>query len=332
MAQAARGQVVQSPSAPAKPGSSDPAKKIVQELKVSAHLMTLDPGVFCIFNAPGDQRIDERTGFPGVRVSIAPGPSTSKVDILSFGGEGWCGGRDSAVLVRIADAPAEVLITIYQREGAAESAPKIQIQQLSDGAAPVSGPARTAPTAVDVAGAEVAAHIQRRGDVVAKLGEWMGDKGSQRWIEGFSIAPRSEIGREDIEYQAVLGRGWLSPWSEGGQYCGSRGMALPILGLRVRLKGEAAGRCTLRVQATFTDGSSAGPVDGARTCEAESLAPLEAFHIEIVPVGPHDAPTAASPQAKTAPRGITPKPVAAAAAKTPLRSKSTASGPAGRRK
>jgi hypothetical protein len=31
----------------------------------------------------------------------------------------------------------------------------------------------------------------------------------------------------DIEYQAVLGRGWLSPWIEGGKFCGSRGMALP---------------------------------------------------------------------------------------------------------
>ncbi len=278
-AQAARGQA--GSQAKAQPGQ---AQKLVQELKVSAHLMTLEPGVFCIFNAPGDQRIDEGTGFPGVRVSIPPGRTDSGIDILSFGEEGWLGGRDSAVLVRIADAPAEVVITIYQREGAAEPAPKIQIQQLSDGAAPVSGPARAVATQVDVANAEVAAHIQRRGDVVASLGEWMGEKGSQRWIEGFSLAPRGEIGRENIEYQAVLGRGWLSPWSEGGQYCGSRGMALPILGLRARLKGDAAQRHTLRVSATFTDGATAGPVDGSRTCEAESLAPLEAFMIEIVPI------------------------------------------------
>ncbi len=275
-AQVARGQTAQSPQARAasQPGQT---QKLVQELKVSAHLMTLEPGVFCIFNVPGEQRVDERTGFPGVRVSIPPSPSEAKIDILSFAGEGWLGARDSAVLVRIADAPSEVLITIYQREGASEPAPKIQIQQLSDGNAPVSGPVRSSPTQVDVANAEVAAHIQRRGDVVARLGEWMGDKGSQRWIEGFSIAPRSEIGREDIEYQAVLGRGWLSPWSEGGQYCGSRGMALPILGLRARLKGDAAQRYTLRLSASFTDGSSAGPVDGSRSCEAESLAPLEAF-------------------------------------------------------
>ena len=48
------------------------------------------------------------------------------------------------------------------------------------------------------------------------------------------------IAPEDIEYQAVLGRNWLSPWVEGGKFCGSRGMALPLLGLKVRLKGAAA--------------------------------------------------------------------------------------------
>ncbi len=322
MAQAqARGPIVQSG---AKATGTPSAQKLVQELKVSAHLMTLETGVFCIFSAPGEQRTDERTGFPGVRVSVSPGPSESKVDILSFGQNGWLGGRDQAVLVRIAGGPTEILITIYQREGAAEPAPKIQIQQLSDGREP-SAPARIAPTQADVANAEVSAHIQRRGDVVAKLGEWMGDRGSQRWIEGFSIAPRGEVNREDIEYQAVLGRGWLSPWSEGGQYCGSRGMALPILGLRVRLKGDVAGRRSVRVSATFTDGSTAGPVDGSRTCEAESLAPLEAFQVEIVPVeaarSMSDAAQGGTRARPVPPRGPTAAKPAIAPVKPPARVK-----------
>ena len=58
--------------------------------------------------------------------------------------------------------------------------------------------------------------------------------------KGFAIAPVADGPAEDIEYQAVLGRGWLSPWVEGGQFCGSRGMALPMLGLRVRLRGAGA--------------------------------------------------------------------------------------------
>ena len=81
------------------------------------------------------------------------------------------------------------------------------------------------------------AHVQRTGDMPGKIGEWVGTRGSRQWIEGFSLTPRDGIKPADIEYQAVLGRGWLSPWIEGGKFCGSRGMALPLLGLKVRLKG-----------------------------------------------------------------------------------------------
>jgi hypothetical protein len=126
----------------------------------------------------------------------------------------------------------------------------------------------------------------------------MGEPGSQRWVEGFALAPRGKLGPNDIEYQAVLGRGWLSPWAEGGQYCGSRGMSLPILGLRVRLRGEAAERYDCRVEASFVDGTKIGPLDNGEPCQAASLSPLEAFHIKLVPHAEHAAPPREKPAAK----------------------------------
>jgi hypothetical protein len=81
----------------------------------------------------------------------------------------------------------------------------------------------------------------------------------------------------------VLGRGWLSPWVEAGQYCGSRGMALPLLGLRLRLQGKAAEQYDITCSASFIDGTSAGPVGDDETCESESLAPLEALQISLIP-------------------------------------------------
>ncbi len=286
------------------PDAQGNAGQKVEELKVSAHLMTLDRGLFCVFHAPGSQQVDPVTGLPGVRVTLPP-DQVSDVTIRTFREDGWISGDEGAALVKVPSETARVLITIYQRPGATEPPPKIQIQQLSEGGgtAGVRGPnGVAAPGAPIPANAEVAAHVQRRGDVVTQLGEWMGERGSQRWIEGFSIAPQSGSGsgpdsvrKEDVEYQAVLGRGWLSPWADGGQYCGSRGMALPILGLRVRLKGEAALTHAVRVSATFTDGTAVGPVDGSRACEAESLAPLEAFLVEIVPASAAPVPEAAAP-------------------------------------
>lgn len=145
-----------------------------------------------------------------------------------------------------------------------------------------SAPAPAVPPANPYA-AEIGAHIQRRGDVMSRVGEWMGEPGSHAWIEGFGIAPSEMIGADDIEYQAVLGKGWLSPWVEGGKYCGSRGMALPILGLCIRLKGKAASKFICRVTATFTDGTRVGPVETGEPIETVSLAPLEAFLLEILP-------------------------------------------------
>jgi hypothetical protein len=151
------------------------------------------------------------------------------------------------------------------------------------------------------------AHVQRTGDVPAKFGEWVGTRGSQLWIEGFGITPRDDIKPADIEYQAVLGRGWLSPWIEGGKFCGSRGMALPLLGLKVRLKGAAAKTHECRYAATFVDGASVGPVLAGETCEAESLAALESFQVMIRRAGtPAEAAPrtgrvrAAAPTAKSA--------------------------------
>ncbi len=325
-------------------------QRVITELKVSGHLMTLDNGVFCLFYAPGSTPPSSATGLPGVRLSLPPelpaqgarqATAPGALSISTFREDGWLGGQDSAALIRVTRGPAQVLVTVYQDTDGLHEAPRLQVMRLSGGPDAVPAQAEAAPQTAphsaagrDAAGAErprngpgpvaqgeagqampgigsrgpaeaaraggvvpapapasgvtpaeaeVAAHVQGRGDVLTRLDEWMGERGSQRWIEGFAIAPRQPVTRDDIEYQAVLGRGWLSPWSDGGHYCGSRGMALPILGLRVRLRGAAAERFDCRVSATFVDGTAIGPTDTGEACEAESLAPLEAFHIEIAP-------------------------------------------------
>ncbi|KXV32905.1 hypothetical protein AD940_13140 [Gluconobacter thailandicus] len=281
-----------------------PTQNRVIDLKSGAHMMVLDAGVFCIFHAAG-QPDPGPAGLPGVRISRAPGTPPGIVTVSTFEEDGWIGGANGAALVRITRGPAAVLVTTYQEPGSQHDAPKLQVAQLA-------GPTSVSPASVAVAQpaqksadlptgpAEISAHVQRVGDVAAPIGEWMGTPGSQSWIEGFAIAPKNSIPASDIEYQAVLGKGWLSPWSEGGQYCGSRGMALPILGLRVRLKGASAETHHIRLSSTFTDGSRLGPLDGTDALEAESLAPLEAFLLEIIPNDAAAPPTAKSEKAPRA--------------------------------
>jgi hypothetical protein len=264
--------------------------QLVKELKVSAHLMTLQAGVFCVYHAAGSTAPDPVTGLPGARLTLPPGPSAQHVTIRSFRDDGWLGGPDTAALVRVAQGPAQILMTVYMLPDAPNSAPKLQVMRLSEAPPPPSvgaptGEGETIKGGTDADGAanppEVAAHIQVRGDVLGHLGEWMGEPGSQRWIEGFAVMPHGDVGADQLEYQAVLGRGWLSPWAEGGNFCGSRGMALPILGLRVRLRGAALATHNIELSATFTDGTAVGPVAAGEPCEAASLAPLEAFQVVI---------------------------------------------------
>ena len=301
--------------------ANPPPPGLVTELQVSAHLMQLDAGVYCVYHSPGSAPPDSQTGLPAARLSLPPGGSSRGVMITGFRDDGWLGTLDSAAMIRVSEGPAQILMTIYQSTGVNQP-PRLQVTKLVEGVQtvyaqqgvvpPPSQDGDAAPIA-PVGNAEIAAHIQRRGDVLAHLGEWVGERGSKFWVEGFALSPRnSDVKPEDIEYQAVLGRGWLSPWSEGTQYCGSRGMALPILGLRVRLRGKAEATHTVRVSGTFTDGAEIGPVGPGDACEAESLAPLEAFLVEILPVDAASAARPAGGAARAKPVGQAPKPKPAA--------------------
>ncbi|WP_415551546.1 hypothetical protein [Komagataeibacter rhaeticus] len=248
-------------------------------IQATARLMRLEAGTYCIFHAPGP--LPGACGpLSGMRIS--PPPGESGVRVSTFDADGWIGSQNGAALVRVPPPGGVVLVTTYHAEEAPEL-PGLQVVRLGNGA---SAPASRAPVpvraAVQAEAGSMVAHIQRRGDVKAPLGAWMGRSGSGQWLEGFMISPASGLAASDIEYQAILGQDWYSPWVEGGQYCGSRGMALPLLGLRVRLKAAVAESLACRVEASFTDGTRLGPVED-EPLMATTRAPLEAFRIEIVP-------------------------------------------------
>lgn len=303
-------RIAVNPEPPA--GRPAEAANRIAELQVTAHLMTLETGLFCVFQTPGSTPPDPATGLPGVRITPAPGLAgrPEAVSVTTFREDGWLNG--TAALVRVTDGSAQVLVTIYQNKGA-DNAPRLQVLRLN---AEANALPQQTPVPVPEPGPvpEVIAHVQSTGDVGCRLGEWMGLKGSRKWIEGFGISPPAGIAPEDIEYQAVLGRNWLSPWVEGGKFCGSRGMALPLLGLKVRLKGNAAKTYSCTYSATFVDGSASGPVSDGESCEAESLAALESFQVSLVPaIGktapkePHRETTTKIPTARPVvrPRGRT---------------------------
>ncbi len=252
--------------------------------------MTLDTGLFCIVQSRAARTPQDGSGLPGVRISPPPGEPHG-VAISSFRDDGWLGGQEEAALVRVTNGPAQILVTIYQSPAhGSEAAPRLQVLRLTPDREPpppaealTTRPAPEVPAAAVPQKPDMLAHVQGEGDVAARFGEWIGTPGSRLSIEGFGLSARDAIAASDLEYQAVLGRNWTSPWVEGGTFCGSRGMALPLLGLRVRLRGRAAEAFECCYRATFVDGSRVGPVASGEACQAPSFAPLEAFQLIMTP-------------------------------------------------
>src|ERR1700720_4626369 len=138
------------PPQPAAPQLSTPqvsAAGRITELRVSANLMTLETGVYCVFPAAGSRAPDAATGLPGVRITRCPGLAgrPEAVSISTFRDDGWL--DNTAALVRVTDGPAQVLVTIYQAAGQpGENAPRLQVLRLAGDPA-VAGSEPAAPAA-----------------------------------------------------------------------------------------------------------------------------------------------------------------------------------------
>jgi hypothetical protein len=248
--------------------------------------MTLETGIYCLVNSSQHPP----AGLAGVRVSIVD-PTDRNITMTSFRADGWLSGTGDAALIKVMSGPAQIMVTVYQSASVSDAPPKIRVLRLSETAptgvtaAPLAAVAGTGrrPVMILTEPYDVIAHVQSTGDVGIAFGEWAGAPGSQFAVEGFSLRAPSDLAPSDLTYQAVLGRGWLSPWSESGQFCGSRGMALPLLGLKVKLSDAAARRYSLTYEASFVDGSRIGPVGSEESCETEGLSPLEAMRVTLVP-------------------------------------------------
>src|SRR6202046_2454421 len=130
MSEAVTAEIAAAGAPHAKSIEAPSASDRVAELRVTAHLMTLETGLYCVFPTPGSPDADPRTGLPGVRVTPAPGLAgrPEAVSVTTFREDGWLNG--TAALVRVTDGSAQILVTIYQHKGM-DGAPRLQVLRLS---------------------------------------------------------------------------------------------------------------------------------------------------------------------------------------------------------
>jgi hypothetical protein len=225
----------------------------------SRQTIWLDQGVYCLTRS-------DRGPQPS---TVGIGSSDDGVTIIGFKRNKILE-QGSAILIEVKEAGSIIVTTETN-----QTPPNLGIIKLSDH--------QQVATAQELPRPEIMIHAQGVGDLGGKIGDWIGTKGSGRWVEGFGLAPQT-IPDTDIEYCAMLGEDWLSPWIDGGNFCGSRGMGLPLLGFSIKLKGEASGCNRLTYAASFVDGSAVGPLAEGETLSAPSGSPLEAIRVTIEPI------------------------------------------------
>lgn len=314
-------------------------------LQAAVQILTFDPGVYSLtFGTERSVESDIGFVFPRARLD-APSVGPGLVVVALQGENGWLARPGDTAMIQVTGARMSLLLTTYQIEGA-NAAPLLRVNRIADFVTQDQASASPlAPTPATPAGPAVSGlvHVGGQGDVLLGADGWAGAQGgSGGLVEGFVIAAPAGFEPTDVEYQGVLGVDWTTPWTGAGEFCGSRGLALPLLGFTVRLSARVGAvlRCTYR--ARFQDGSVAEASDGT-VCTSPSGAPVEAIWVSWAPrrvVGPgadastppgKDAgPAPASsavptlPSQKAAPRErAAPKPSKAAA--PALRSKSAPS-------
>ena len=274
----------------------------VETAEVAAHTILLRRGTYCIYVVEVSAGVAD-DHLPGLGISPAPGEENNVIEVVRFSGEQWLRQRGDALLLRVHSSRVRILLTSYnlaRAQGA--TPPKIEIQRLDPALATPEvaalAAADPAPNGLEGAAAEESAvdmivHLRNRGDVRGKFGEWVGDDKGELWVEGFTLTPPPSLHAGKLQYQAVLGKGWTSPWVGVGSFCGTRGLQIPIQGLRLRLDDADERSPTILASARFTDGTIKEAVPFNSFCSLDPLMPVTALRLDVTPAGgaPRAAPS-----------------------------------------
>ncbi len=236
-------------------------------IDVSAQLVELDPGLYNIQIAAKDVvRTQRGMVLPAVRFDTLPSNGVGRAYLSSLMDSSLILPGAAPAFLRVADGKVPVLITIYKLHGPMQP-PEIQMTPM------IPQAKRSAVAEVVEAGDRVPSlpvkllvHMEFHGDVQADGGAWARAPKGEAAIEGFSVTPSGDLPADLLEYQAVLGQDWLSPQMASGEFCGSRQMALALLGVKIAVKSNYAARYRCLVWGRF-DGQEQGPFEDGAVCE-----------------------------------------------------------------
>jgi hypothetical protein len=160
----------------------------------------------------------------------------------------------SCVVVR-ATTPGRLAVDVVPLRQNGSAAASITIEPLTQGRrASVTGQPRRDDDRTDVlSGVRVLGHIASIGDVMVDAGKWLAGPVAPSRIEGISIEWPNKPEEIDIHYsiktarpQTISGRTVAL-----GTFAGTRGKALPIVGITLEMSGPTAANFQIDIEALF---------------------------------------------------------------------------------
>ncbi len=257
------------------------------QIKATAQQLTLQPGLYALTVVGSSTQSSAVDGvpIPSAQIAVTPG-SAAFVERLSTVHDGWLIKLGDSLVVKVAEKAANLVLTSYKIDAVSTESLNIQILRLDGNTVP---PQATATPQLRIK-ADVVVHVQNRGDLLFSSGTWAGSLGERLWVEGFGISLAEGLVSEDIEYKALLATGWETPWVPGGQFCGSRGTSVPMIGFAIRLTGGAASRFDCVYEGAFISGHRVGACqNGFGCCSTVSADPLEGIRLRIVEKAPSNS-------------------------------------------
>jgi hypothetical protein len=213
----------------------------------------------------------------------------------------------TGLIVKASEA-GQLVIEVVPMDENASAAATVKIEPLSQGKARMR-PAP--PAAFESALAEgefrILGHVAGIGDVFVEADEWIAGPSAPSRIEGISIDWPEKPDDIDIRYAVKLARPHAASgrMMDVGEYAGTRGRALPIVGVVLELSGPGASGHQFSAEAIFL-GSPTMRVSGQRVVLSGPTGrePLVGFRMRLEEVRGRSqpAPPAAKAGRKTSSR------------------------------
>jgi hypothetical protein len=209
----------------------------------------VDPGLYLVRYATAEDKVK-----PPI-ITLSPHRGSERVlQMMTHPGEDrpvlW---QPGACLVMRASAAGKLDVEVDPAFDSTSAAASVRVEPLSQGRkseAPNSDAAR-AP-ALDMSGFSLVGHVAGVGDVRVESGEWLAGPATPSRVEGISVEWPNKPNSLEVRYSVTTAR--PHPVSQRmvrmGEYAGTRGKALAVVGVALEMAGSNAG-AQFSVEAIF---------------------------------------------------------------------------------